>query len=360
LIALGVIPSVEILIGPEGPERLQAIATGLAPRLDYRLVADCCQASIQQWGPPPSGLRGPELTRLSRSLLGNFGHALRLTHSLAPGSIVYSTGETWGLPMAVAGALIPRRRFTHVVYVHRVFSPTWLRFLRAVRNRLAVDGWICVTHYQAGLLRRALGVGGKPVAVVSQGVDTAFFDPGKATPAQGRPYLLAVGAEMRNYDLLFEAARDLDVEVVVKASSAWMAAGRSETAAVPANIKLVSQRQSYNELRDLYAGAALVVAPLYDTPQAAGITSILEGMAMGKCIIATQSSGLPDALIDGETGLITPPTAKDLRMAIASLLDSPDSRALLARAGQQLVQARFKLEDHATAVAAFLSASARE
>ena len=357
---MGILPSVEILIGPEGPERLQAIATGLAPRLDYRLVADRCQASIQQWGPPPAGLRGPELTRLSRSLLGNFGHALRLTHSHAPGGIVYSTGETWGLPVAVAGALVQRRRFTHVVYVHRVFSPTWLRFLRAVRKRLAVDGWICVTHYQAGLLRRALGVGGEPVAVVSQGVDTAFFDPGKATPAPGQPYLLAVGAEMRNYDLLFEAVRDLDVEVVVKSSSAWMAAGRSETAAVPANIKLISQRQSYHELRDLYAGATLVVAPLYDTPQAAGITTILEGMAMGKCVIATQSSGLPDALIDGETGLITPPTVDALRAALTSLLNSPAKQASLASAGQLLVRTYFKIEDHANAVATLLSTSARE
>jgi hypothetical protein len=47
-------------------------------------------------------------------------------------------------------------------------------------------------------------------------------------------------------------------------------------------------------------------------------------------------------------------------MAITSLLDSPDRQASLASAGQQLVQARFKLEDHATAVAAFLATSARE
>jgi glycosyltransferase involved in cell wall biosynthesis len=165
---------------------------------------------------------------------------------------------------------------------------------------------------------------------------------------------------MRDYNLFCEAVCGLDLPVVVKASSAWMFSCRSDTSAVPDNVRLITERLSYVELRDLYAGASLVAVPLCDTPQAAGITTILEGMAMGKCIVATQSSGLPDVLIDGETGLIAPPTAEGLRTAITTMLESPDRRSALASAGQRLVRTSFKLEDHAREVTAFLSGCARK
>ena len=295
-----------------------------------------------------------------RSFLGNLRHAAGLVRSLPPGAVVYTTGETWGLPVGLAGALARQRRFTHVVYVHRVFSPAWLRFLNVTRRILAVDGWICVTRHQASLLRRALGPEGAPIAVVSQGVDTAFFDPAKANPLPSRPYTLSVGVEMRNYDLLFRAIRDMDVDVVVKASSAWMAAGRHEISAVPPNVRLITERLSYVELRDLYAGATLVVVPLYDTPQAAGITTILEGMAMGKAVVATRSSGLPDVLVHGETGLIVEPDAKALAAALQQLLGDPGRRATLAQAGRDAVLSSVTLEHHANQVVAFLALVGRD
>jgi glycosyltransferase involved in cell wall biosynthesis len=344
-----------ILIGPEEPDRGQAIAAHLAPRLDYQVIADFSQGRVQSWLSAPSGLSGSRLLRRGRSFFGNLAYALRLVRDLPPGSIVYSTGETWGLPLALAGAMLRRRHFTHVIYVHRVFSSTWLRFLYTTRHLLAVDGWICVTRYQTDLLRRALGPDGAPVVAISQGVDTTFLDPAMAGHPQSPPYILAVGAEMRNYDLLFEAVQGQDIRVVVKASSAWMTGSRHALTSIPANVQINTQRLSYVELRDLYAGATLVVVPLYETPQAAGISTILEGMAMQKCVIATQSNGLPAALVDWRTGLVVAPSAQDLWMAIETMWHEPESCALLARKGQRLVYEHYKLEDHAAAVSDFLS-----
>lgn len=348
----------QILIGPEDPERQQAIVSLVAPRLDYHLVADRCHGQLKQWHPPPAGLRGPRPVRMGRSFLGNLAEAVRLTGALRAGSVVYATGETWGLPVALVGAFTLRRRFAHIMYVHRVFSPAWLRFLRLTRRWLAVDGWICVNRRQAELLSAALGAGGNPIAVVSQGVDTSFFDPDKAQPPQGRLYILAVGAEMRNYALLFEAARGLDVEVVVKASSAWMNAGRGKLAAIPPNVRLITQRLSYVELRDLYAGATLVVTPLYDTPQAAGITTILEAMAMGKSVVTTQSRGLPDGLVSSENCIITEPDTSELARAIAELLKDPARRKILAANGRRFVLEACTLEHYAQKISDFMDAVA--
>lgn len=350
----------EILIAPEDPARSIEISISQTPRIDYRVIAERCQANIRQLFPSPSGLRGPRPVRIARSLLGNLRRAAGLVRSLPPGAVVYATGETWGLPVGLAGALQRRRRFAHVVYVHRVFSSAWLHFLRASRDWLAVDGWICVTQYQARLLRGALGPNGAPVAVVSQGVDTQFFDPIRAHPPAGRPYLLSVGVEMRDYDLFFQAVRGLNVDVVVKASSAWMASARQGIGAAPPNARVITEHLSYAELRDLYAGAALVVAPLYDTPQAAGITTILEAMAMGKAVVATRSAGLPDVLVPGETGIVVEPNAHALAAALQQLLDDPTRRQTLAEAGRRAVLETVTLEHHADRVVEFLLAVARK
>lgn len=350
--------SLTVLVGPENTARLQALSAEQAPRLDYRFVSEYYRGCVQQWHQAPSGFRGPRLLRVGRSFLGNLGHATCLLRTLSGDSLVYATGETWGLPVALVGATLHNRRFSHIMYVHRVFSPAWLRFLHATRQWLAVDGWICVTQHQTRLLRQALGPN-TTITVVSQGVDTRFFDPAKSSPTFDRPYLLSVGVEMRNYDLLFEVVRNLDINMVVKASSAWMAGSRSQLTSIPPNVKVITERLSYVELRDLYAGAGLVVVPLHETPQAAGITTILEGMAMGKCILATQSSGLPDVLVDRQTGWVVPPTAAGLQQAIATLWNEPDRRAELATAGQRAVRNGFTLEHHTSAVVDFLMAVAQ-
>jgi glycosyltransferase involved in cell wall biosynthesis len=344
-----------ILIGPEDRRHLEAIQSGRAPRLDYRLVAERCQGQITQCYPSPAALQGPKVLRTFHSMAANIRIAIQVLKLAPGGSVIYSTGETWGLPVAIAGAVMGRRRHTHIVYVHRVYSPIWLRLLHHLRSFLQVNGWICITEHQAHLLHQLFGPRGVPVAAVSQGVDTTFFDPVKANPSHRSSYILSIGAEMRNYPLLFEAVRNLDVEVIVKASSTWMATARQQVTSVPPNVTLLSKHLSYPELRELYAGASLVVLPLHDTPQAAGITTILEAMAMGKCVVATRSKGLPDALIDGVTGAITEPTSSKLSQTIENLLSRPDWMKHLAMNSYHFVRQEASLEAHATGIESFIN-----
>ena len=142
-----------ILPGPADRHRLNAIASVDAPRLASRIAADRSRGVIQECCPSPTALHGPKPVRLLRSVCGSLGLATRLVKSARPGSVIYSTGETWGLPVAIAGALLGRRSFLHIVYVHRVYSRLWLQMLRWLRSFLHVDGWICITEFQARLLR---------------------------------------------------------------------------------------------------------------------------------------------------------------------------------------------------------------
>jgi glycosyltransferase involved in cell wall biosynthesis len=62
----------------------------------------------------------------------------------------------------------------------------------------------------------------------------------------------------------------------------------------------------------------------------------LEAMASGCPVIASCIGGLPDVLVDGETGLLIPPgDAAALQQAIASLLASPELRVRLGEAAKQ-------------------------
>ena len=344
-----------ILVGPEDKARVMAIEAGLAPRIDYHLVAEILDAAVIECAPPPTAFKGHGIVRRLGSLLGNFRAAWLLMQQVPDDSIIYSTGETWGVPVAVVGAFIHRRNVRHVIYVHRVFSATWQRFLGTTGHWLAVDGWICSTQQQAQILRAALGATGAPIAVVSQGVDTRFYDLSKAAVPQSPCYLLSVGIEMRDYDLLFDAVRSLDIDVVLKASSAWMVGGRSQLASIPPNVRVITERLSYVDLRDLYARAALVVVPLHETPQAAGITTILEAMAMNRPVVATRSAGLPDILVNGQTGVVAEHATDALAHSIVEMLARPDLRETLASNARQTVTLTMTIEAHARQIGHFLA-----
>jgi len=337
-----------VIVGPEA----NAAWAQDRPRLDYAMVAEKLAAEILAWAASPAALRGSYPVRVARSFAPNLAHARRLLLQPTMPALVYTTGETWGLPVAVAAAL-GESAAVHVMYCHRVYSDRWLRALGTLRSRLRVDGWICVTNHQAGLLHAALGPDAR-IATVSQGVDTLFWDPARAQPQRGSPYVLSVGSEMRDYRLLFAAVRDLDVEVVVKASSAWMRVGRDALGPIPQNVRLVTERLSYAAMRDLYAGASVVTIPLVDTPQAAGITAILEAMSMGKPVVVTDSRGLPDLVRDG-AGIVVPNASP--RLLAEAIRSAIHDGGGAARTGTELRQRAVacNLEAHAAGVVAFIT-----
>lgn len=71
---------------------------------------------------------------------------------------------------------------------------------------------------------------------------------------------------------------------------------------------------------------------------------ILEAMAFGVAVVATDVSGIPEAVRDGETGrLVRSRSAEALAEAIAALLASPDDAARLGRNGALLVRREFDI-----------------
>ena len=92
----------------------------------------------------------------------------------------------------------------------------------------------------------------------------------------------------------------------------------------------------------------VVCASLYE----AFPRTLLEALAMERPVVATAVGGIPEIVIDGETGVLTPagdPNA--LASAVLRLLDDRELARRLAAAGRELVCQRYTVEAHAAALA---------
>ncbi len=83
----------------------------------------------------------------------------------------------------------------------------------------------------------------------------------------------------------------------------------------------------------------------------------LEAMACEIPVVSTNVGGPNETVVDGETGFLVPPRDPDaLAQAVRRLLDDPDLRARMGRAGRARVLARFTVGHYSAKVAAALDA----
>src|SRR5438445_595168 len=76
--------------------------------------------------------------------------------------------------------------------------------------------------------------------------------------------------------------------------------------------------------------------------------ALLEGMALGRPIVASAVGGIPEMLEDGVSGCLVPPgDAPALAAAIAALLRDPAQRARVGAAARERLATRFSLEGFA-------------
>ena len=174
--------------------------------------------------------------------------------------------------------------------------------------------------------------------------------------------------------------RGLPVRVVIAAGSRWSRHSNTATGELPANVAVTAL--DYRPLRDLYARARFVVVPLREVDNQAGITLILEAMAMAKAVIVTATRGQRDVicgrlctaagltaerfggprafgvtgpLAEAETGLYVPPgDAVALRRAIQYLADHPEEATRMGAAGRRLLEEQMSLGRYVRRIVALL------
>src|SRR6058998_1657128 len=97
-----------------------------------------------------------------------------------------------------------------------------------------------------------------------------------------------------------------------------------------------------DDVPQILAAADVVVDASY---AGAGLTgSIREALACERPVVATDLAGMPELVIDGETGLLVPPRDPEaLARALLRVLENPTWAQVMARAGCKRVDAHFSL-----------------
>jgi glycosyltransferase involved in cell wall biosynthesis len=88
---------------------------------------------------------------------------------------------------------------------------------------------------------------------------------------------------------------------------------------------------------------------------------ILEAMALGKPVVATDTGGIPEMIEEGRSGFLAPPRdVRSLREATISLLVDEGLAHRMSQAARERVQERFSLTQHVEAVTQLYSELAQQ
>ena len=134
-----------------------------------------------------------------------------------------------------------------------------------------------------------------------------------------------------------------DVHFLVVGGEGDMAPYRRLPGAQAAAVTWVNRFVEDAEAAAFFRRAALVVLP-YTDGSASGV--IAAAYALARPVIATRVGSLPEAVIDGVTGLLVPPRdAAALAAAICALLRDDERRRRLGEAGRQWAQEHLSWAD---------------
>ncbi|MBN1202264.1 MAG: glycosyltransferase family 4 protein [Anaerolineae bacterium] len=277
---------------------------------------------------------------LARSLMA----VPRVRRALADCDLVHVIAEPYAPLAAWAGRDRPL-----VVTAHGTYVP------QTVRRRLAGGLYrrayrraqiIAVSDYTAGQVRAALP--GAQLTVIRNGVHIARFERPAPTPDKRGPTVLASGGvkPRKGTHLLIAALADVraqvpDVQLVVTGRQddpAYLETVQQQIAALDLHDHVHLPGQvSEQELLGWYQHADVFALPSLNVGQrfeGFGLV-FLEASACGLPVIGTTGSGVEEAVIDGQTGLLVPQNdTPTLAQAITRVLSDDALRTRLGAGGR--------------------------
>lgn len=228
----------------------------------------------------------------------------------------------------------------------------WYRWTYANVDRLVV-----FSSNQRPLLASLLNRDPDSIDVVGFGVDVAeVFATGRQRSGTGPTvpvadeFILAVGRDRgRDWQTLLEAVAESDWAVEVIARPHFLAG-----LDIPTEVTVLPPVDRDRYLQRVNDAAAVLIIT-HDVAYPTGQTVMLEAMALGKPIIATQTEALGEYFDDGVdavgTALADP---DDLRSHISNLLNDPGRRARIGQAGSERVRERGDAQSMWSAIAGLL------
>jgi glycosyltransferase involved in cell wall biosynthesis len=156
---------------------------------------------------------------------------------------------------------------------------------------------------------------------------------GRLVPVKGLDYLL------KATPIMLERSSGLKVLIVGEGPERTNLERLASQWGIDSKVIFAGQRE---DVYDLISAMDLFVLPSLSE----GIPmALLEALALGVPVLASHVGGIPEVLVQGQTGLLVPPRdEKALADACLYLLENKEKARLLADRGKKLVQDRFSAE----------------
>jgi glycosyltransferase involved in cell wall biosynthesis len=332
---------------------------------------------LMNFEPQPMEQRSRWLLRLRNAAHGNFygsvGGELRALRQLlrttgAQVILCHFGHMALRLLPAATACGVPLVAHFHGLDVSSGLRNRWYRtsLLRHLSRFAAIV--VVGSHQRQWMIEH--GVPPERVHLIPCGVPTAFFSPAPRPARASGPLRIAAVSRLVPWKGIAETIR-----AVAEARSQGIAAElrvvgdgdqRAELEALVGQLLLNDHvtflgprdpafvRELLNE-SDVFVQHSLTSA----TGWCEGFgVSIAEAAAMELPVIATRSGGIPDQVLDGETGiLIAERDVAGMAAALVSLARSPDLRARLGRAGRQRMVAHFDVDQQVARLEAVMLAA---
>jgi glycosyltransferase involved in cell wall biosynthesis len=221
------------------------------------------------------------------------------------------------------------------------WSPGW-KFREKLSQFVIPRADYCVvfSKSQIGLIHKAFGRN-VPTAFIGFCLDTEFFKPRPAHKPSCE-FIWSCGLdEGRDFSTLLEASRTISTRFLLKT--------RSDIRICPTEFPNVTQEISFLPLeafRDRYANASVVVICTKATPNASGVTSLMEALSMGRPTIVTDNPALRDYIPPDGAIVVPVGDTEALRAAISALLADPEAAEAMGKRGRQFAEEHFSRVKH--------------
>lgn len=187
----------------------------------------------------------------------------------------------------------------------------------------------------------------KKMALIEWGADLSFYD-AKPQPEVkvDLPLLVSAGKTERDHNTLVKAVLDIDCLLKI-----YCSATTAPTVAYPSDRIEVIASHSYNNAvsyQDVlvdYRQAFAIAIPLTETSNLAGLTSLLDAMAVSKPVIMTRNEHISFDIEKEGIGLwVEPEDLEGWQQAIAYLLAHPEEAAAMGARGRRLCETKYNLD----------------
>ena len=227
------------------------------------------------------------------------------------------------------------------------------------------------TDYSRDLLRQRCPNSAAKIHRVYNGIDLERFQEPRSCNGTRIPRIVSVGrlVAFKGFDDLIDACAELArrridfvCDIIGDGPLREALQAKIEQLDLSSRVNLLGSLSQGAVLEKLQAADIFALASTTDAQGATDVfpTVILEAMASARPVVSTHLAGIPELVVDGQTGMLAPPgDSTALAHALEQLLRHPELRLRFGDAGRARIEQHFRIEQTVAPLIEMLERSCR-